>query len=255
MRNKRLLIIFGILLSLTLLIAVGSAIFSIKTVDAYCYNADDEELIEKVEFCKEELIGKSIFALDEDQLIDEIQEEVGGIKVVNIERLFPNRVSINFVKLYDYFELAYNGYYYVCGIDGRILRRQETSSGSSVIKIKLNLTDAPSVGETFATSNRFSALQDIITMLERLNFRDTNAPALIESIDLAYTDTAIYVKTRAGVLIKLIHDDNAGEKLRKALSLYTAKPEYRTSGMIIAVNTDEVFYSPENDKIYEENNL
>ena len=255
MRNKRLLIIFCILLSLTLLIAVGSAIFSVKTVNAYCYNADDEQLLERVEKSKDKLIGKSIFALDENDIIAQIEDEIGGIKVVNIERLFPNRVSINFVKLFDYFEVNYSGIYYVCGIDGKILRQQDQSGGDNVIKIKLNLTQKPEVGETFATAERFSALQDIISMLEQLNFRDTNAPALIESIDLAYSNSAIYVKTRAGVLIKLIHDDNAGEKLRKALSLYTAKPEYRTSGMIIAVNTDEVFYSPENDTIYEESNL
>lgn len=255
MRNKRLLIIFGILLSLTLLIAVGSAIFSVKTVNAYCYNADDQELVERVEELKDKLAGKSIFMLNEEEIIAQIEGEIGGIKVVNIERLFPNRVSINFVKLFDYFEVNYDGSYYVCGIDGKILRRQEQSGGNSVIKIKLNLAQEPIVGGTFASAERFSTLQDIITMLEQLNFRDTNAPALIASIDLAYSSSAIYVKTRAGVLIKLVHDDNAGEKLRKALSLYTAKPEYRTSGMIIAVNTDEVFYSPDSDTIYEESNL
>lgn len=255
MRNKRLLIIFGILLSLTLLIAIGSAIFSIKTVDAYCYNYDDETLIADVLKDKDKLMGKSVFALNEAQLIRDIENRVGGIKVVNIERLFPDRVSINFVKLYDYFEVYYGGNYYISGIDGKITDKLEQSRGDSVIHIRLNLTEEPVVGGTFDSAKRFGALQDIINMLERLNFRDTNAPALIKTIDLSYSEAAIYVSTRAGVVIKIIHDDNAGEKLRRALSLYTAKPEYRTSGMIRVVNTDEITYSENNDYyINEESN-
>ncbi|MBR2971211.1 MAG: hypothetical protein IKC48_05410 [Clostridia bacterium] len=255
MRNKRLLIIFGILLSLTLLIALSSAVFSIKMVNAYCYNSDDKELMTRVQQFEDRLVGKSIFSLDEQSLIEEVEKEIGGIKVINIERLFPNRVSINYVKLYDYFEVRYENNYYISGIDGRILKKQEESQGSEVIKIKLNLSEVPEVGGNFSSSDRFSALQDMIEMLEKLNYRETNAPALIESIDLTSSETAIYVQTRLGVLIKILQDDNAGEKLRKALSLYTAKPEYRTSGMIIVVNSSEIFYSQESDNTNEESNL
>ncbi|MBE5731044.1 MAG: FtsQ-type POTRA domain-containing protein [Clostridiales bacterium] len=255
MRNKRLLIIFGILLSLTLLIAIGSAVFSIKMLNAYCYNSDDEVLMSKVQQFEKDLIGKSIFSLDEQALIEEVEKEIGGIKVVNIERLFPNRVSINYVKLYDYFEVCYDGNYYISGIDGRILKKQEQSRDSEVIKIKLNLTEVPEVGGYFSSADRFEALQDMIQMLEKLNYRETNAPALIESIDLVSSESAIYVQTRSGVLIKILQDDNAGEKLRKALSLYTARPEYRTSGMIIVVNSNEIFYSQQSDNTNEESIL
>lgn len=255
MRNKRLLIIFGILLSLTLLIAIGSAIFSIKMVNAYCYNSDDEALMAEVQQFEDGLIGKSIFSLDEQSLIEEVEKKIGGIKVVNIERLFPNRVSINYVKLYDYFEVCHDGKYYISGIDGRILKKQDEGLGGQIIKIKLNLSEPPEIGGNFSSAQRFSALQDMIQMLEKLNFRETNAPALIESIDLVSSDLAIYVQTRSGVLIKLLQDDNAGEKLRKALSLYTARPEYRTSGMIIVVNSSEIFYSQESDNTNEESNL
>ena len=249
MRNKKLLVIFGILLSLTLLIAIGSAVFGIKMVDAYCYNADDVELSAQVKQCEDKLLGKNIFVLDEEELIGSIEQQVDGIKVINIERLFPNRVSINFVKLYDYFEVLYDGSYYISGVDGRITKMQDESSGDSVIRVKIDLNSRPQIGGSFESADRFEALQDIIYMLERLNFRETDASALIESIDLTCSNSAIYVQTRTGVLIKLIHDDNAGEKLRKALSLYTAKYDYRTEGMIIAVNTDEVFYTQEADKI------
>lgn len=255
MRNKRLLIIFGILLSLTLLVAIGSAIFSIRRVDAYCYNADDDALISEVLEGKGKLMGKSVFALDENALISDIESRVGGIKIVNIERLFPNRVSINFVKLYDYFEVTYNGSYFISAIDGKILRKQEESGGDKVIKIKLNLNEEPQVGGTFASAENFEVLQDMINMLERLNFRESDATSIISRIDLTFSEYNIYIGTRGGVLIKLIGFDNAGEKLRKALSLYSANEECRTEGMIIAINKDDVYYSKDKDKLYEESNL
>ncbi|MCH5163835.1 MAG: FtsQ-type POTRA domain-containing protein [Clostridiales bacterium] len=239
MRNKRLLIIFGILLSITLLIAIGSAIFSIRTVNAFCNNVKDEELCAEVAKEKDNIIGKSVFTLNEDKLIKNVEERVGGIKVVNIERLFPNRVNIHFVKLYDYFEVMYEGNFYISGIDGKILKKQAESGGDSVIRVVLGLTEEPKVGGTLESAPRFAALQDMINMLELLDFRETDAPAIISTIDIDYSNLAIYVFTRTGVLIKIQGDENAGQKLRYALSLYTAKPSYRTTGLITVTETEK----------------
>lgn len=254
MRNKRLLIIFGILLTLTLLIAIGSAVFSIRRVDAFCYNADDEGLMEQVLKHKDKIMGKSIFSLDEDQLIYSIESRVGGIKIINVERLFPNRVSINYVKLYDYFEVLYDGKYYISAIDGKINRVQNESSGDKVIRVIIQLDEKPNIGAKLTSAKHFDALQDIIEMLERLNFRETDATAIISSVDLKFSENEIYIKTRGGTLIKLMKYDNAGEKLRKALSLYKSKPEIRNGGTITVTNSDIVTYSPETDDIYEESN-
>ncbi len=255
MRNKRLLIIFGVLLSLTLLIAIGSAVFSIRTVTAYCYNYDDDVLIERVLQNKSKLMGKSIFALNEDALIEEVEKNVGGIKVINIERLFPNRVSINFIKLYDYFETKYNGFYYKFGIDGRIVDKQEESAGESVINVKFDLDEEPAVDGTLAAAKGFSALQSMTQRLENLQYAGSDSTVIIECIDFSFSDSTIYIKMRSGVLIKLLRYENADIKLWKALSLYMAKPDYRRSGTIIATDADRVDYSPYIDNEYEEGNL
>lgn len=254
MRNKRLLIIFGILLSLTLLIAIGSAIFGIKTVNAHCYNVKvDDKLIAQVLEDTDKIKGRSIFFLNEDELIDSIEKRVGGIKVVNIERLFPNRISINFVKLYEYFEVYYNGNYYISGIDGRVLNESAESAGEGVIKILMNFDAAPVVGGTFQNAARFSALQDMIDMLERLDYTEANASSIIKTIDFVYRDSAIYVTTREGVIFKLISnplsqsDEGIGQKLRYALSLYVNKAEYRRGGMIIVVGAKEFTYTTTSD--------
>ena len=44
MKSKKTLVLFLILCFLTILIVVGSVLFSVKTVVGYCYNADDSAL-------------------------------------------------------------------------------------------------------------------------------------------------------------------------------------------------------------------
>lgn len=254
MRNKKLFIIFGILLSLTLLIAIGSAVFSIRRVDAYCFNSDNEELKTQVLKNKDKLIGKSIFTLNENKLIAEIESEVGGIKIVNVERLFPNRVSVNFIELFPYFEIPYGGKYYVCAVDGRVLHKLDESYGKGIIRLLMPLGRDLEVGGSVLDNTRFECLQDMISMLERLDFRETEATAIIKTIDLDYSDSSIYVTTHTGVVIKLLHnkftrDGNAGEKLRKALSLYQQRPDYRSHGMIIVTASDVFSYSEDSDYI------
>lgn len=240
---------------MTLIVAIGSAIFSIRRVDAYCFNADDTELNEAIVADKDKLMGKSIFTLDESKLIAEIEERVGGIKIVNVERLFPNRVSINYVKLYDYFEVLYDGKYYISAIDGKFNRVQDFSQGDKIIEIRINLTEPPALGSELTSAEHYDALSSMINMLERLNFRDSDASSIIEFIDLKVSDSNIYVMTRGGTLLKLMKFDSAGSKLRKALSLYASDEKYRHGGMITVTNSDVFTFTENADKIYEESNL
>ena len=252
MRNKKLLIIFGILLSLTLLIAIGSAVFSIRMVTAYCYNTEvEQELTDNILADRDKLIGKSIFFLKEDELIKGIEERVGGIKVINIERLFPNRVSINYVRLYDYFEVYYDGYYYVCDIEGRVLDKRETGGNSKVISVKLNLDEEPQEGKYLQAANK-AELEKVIYMLERLDYSKTDATSIIKCIDFVYDDYSTYVQTRTGAVFRLLKskdgNTDTGALLRKALSAFVQHPEWQTKG-IITVNDNR-----KNDIVYNSNN-
>ncbi len=257
MRNRKLLIIFGILLSLTLLITICSAVFTIKTVNAYCYNADDKELLSKIEEEKADILGRSIFSINEDKLIKGIEERVGGIRVVNIERSFPDIVSINFIKLYAYFEVYYDGSYYTFANDGRIIEKTSQSGGEGVIRVKFVLSDPPEVGQSISENEQFKALSEMVYILEHLDFSNTDATVMITAVDFSYSDMAIYVPMRSGVVLKIRHEkgnySDVGSKLHKALSLYMQDAEYRRNGTIEVGGSDKVTYSQKKDYIYEEN--
>ncbi len=256
MRNRKLLIIFGILLSLTLLVTICSAVFSIKTVNAYCYNADDKELLSLIEEEKERLVGKSIFALDEDKLVRSIEERVGGIRVVNIERSFPDVVTINFIKLYAYFEIYYDNSYYTFANDGRIIDKTDISGGEGIIQVLFDMENSPEVGQNISDTAQFKALSEMVYVLEHLDFSNTDATVMINAIDFTYNDRAIYVPMRSGVVIKIRHEKDdytdTGSKLHKALSLYMHDSAYRRNGTIEVGNSDTVTYSQKKDYIYEE---
>lgn len=249
MRNKRLIIIFSIFLSLTLLIAIGSAVFSIRRIDAYCYNSEDKEILDTIVNGKEEgqrsirewLVGRSIFTLNEKELIKEVESRFAGVKVINIERLFPNRVSINFIKLYDYFEIGFGDKFYVFGKDGKISEALDEYS-PDYIRVMMNLESEP---EDISGNENFGRLIELTDALERLDYRGSDS-VIIDFIDFTKAKDKIFIKMRSGVFLELQSYENLSEKLRKALSLYVAHPDHRLKGTIIVGNGAHIEYSQDN---------
>ncbi len=258
MRNKKLFIIFGILLSLTLLITICSAVFSIKTVNAHCINSDDKAISTKVEEAKEELLGRNIFMINESELSHNIESRVSGIRVINVERLFPDIVTVHFIKLYTYFEMSYNGSFYRFAKDGKISEQSDHSGGEDIIKVRFDFDGAPKVDQSVADYAQFKALIQMVDYLEQMEYPNTDATVIISAIDFTYNEYAIYIPMRSGVIIKLrLHDKNdytdVGIKLQKALSFYMADANNRRNGTIEAGSSNVVTYSEKNDYIYEEN--
>ena len=102
MKSKKTLVLFLILCFLTILIVVGSVLFSVKTVVGYCYNADDSALnVQVVDSAQTKLKkGTNIFLVREKDIIEEVESQIPNIKVINVERRFPSDVYINYIKIY-----------------------------------------------------------------------------------------------------------------------------------------------------------
>ena len=128
MRNKKLIVIFSILLALTLLVVLNSVLFSVRTVTAHCFNYDDtiiendgKKLADKVIESAGIKKGSSIFLVNKEKTAANIVARQTGVKVVNIEKRFPNRITIHYAKLVDTFQVAMPRGYYICTNDGRIV--------------------------------------------------------------------------------------------------------------------------------------
>lgn len=246
MRRKRLYIIFGILMALTLIAFASSAIFSVKTVEGYCnIKLDDETLDRRVSDAASFVKGVSIFSVNESEIAQKVESEVPGIKVVNIERMFPNRISVNYVRLYEYFELYLDGKYYTMSIDGKVVNESDASGGQGkVIKLIFEPQVEPEIGAMIVPPQATA----IIRTMERLDYKKTDAASIISHINFTYSKSYIYVKTVKGVTIRLKTNDNLedlGEMLRLGLTTYVngLSEEKRTKGMLIVTNKETIGYT------------
>lgn len=241
MRNKKLIILFCILTLVTLLIVLGSVVFSVKGVYASCYNADDEALDKQVASMKINGIeeGKSIFLLDEDEIIKSIESKVSGVKVINVERKFPNQVYVNYVKVYPYFVIERDDKAIYATNEGKVISTSNvaTSYPDQIKYIgKTGLGD--SVGDTLYQSGDDG--KKVFTIVTSAIEKIAKYPVAMEMFELVDTTDVdemgkTYFVTRTGVVFELQGGrDNLLKKLRLAVSVYASdETKYKSEGTII----------------------
>ena len=245
MRNKKLIIIFSVLCALAVVIVLSSVLFSVQHVSAYCYNADDSALEQQVLDGGAIKRGGSIFLLKESAVKERVENSVENVRVVNIEKKFPNRVYINYVKLFEYFEYEQGGQTYLISNGGKIIKVSE-ESGSEHIKLYIKgKAISPEAGKAFVSDNDFdnTVFSVITSAIERLGSRSV-ITELFEWID--FRKNFIYLKTRTGVVFELQSVDGALEKLRLGVSIYAdytekADPSVMSGTLILA--GDKAYYS------------
>lgn len=227
MRNKKLIILFSVLLGITLLVVFNSVLFSVQHVQTYCANAAqsqyDGAVLESAGIRK----GGSIFLVNKSKVTRNIESNVAGVRVLNVEKKFPNRIYLNFVEVREYVKATYNGKTYFCGNDMRVMRIAD-GLGEEGDAIRLRFDGALSalnVGDTlsFEVSRgiRSSAVvAETFRGLEQLGYYDTVIDLFTE-IDL--TGNFLTLKTAQGMSWEFVTADRLAEKLRLALSVYTEK--------------------------------
>ena len=247
MRNKKLIIIFSVICVLTLLVVLNSVVFSVQHIDAYCYNADDRALESTVVSATGLKKGKSIFTVNEEKVIATIESNVTNIRVRNIERKFPKRVCVNYVKIFPYLQLYRDGKYYVCGNDARIMEmRDEAMDAQTIIELKSDATLAGGQkGEAlFPTdSAAHKTVTEILGALEQIQYHN-EIVELIRFIDIR-KDGFAYVKMDAGVTIKIIGMDGLFDKVVFGMSIYVRSDDAHKKAGTITVSGGTNTYTPE----------
>lgn len=225
MRNKKLIVLFSVLLSITLLVVFNSVLFSVQHVNAYCANMEKSEYEESVLAAHRIKKGSSIFFVDKKKATERIEDNVSNVRVLNIEKKFPNRIYINFVEIREYIKLYYNagegGKTYFCSNDLRVM---DVTDGSDNIREAINLkvkgeVKNLEVGDTlsFATSSVSAIVTELFAALERLGYYDTVIDLFTE-IDL--TGNFIELTTSTDMKWQILSADDLAEKMRFALSVY-----------------------------------
>ena len=121
MRNKRLIILLSVVAVLVVFVIAGCATFLVRDVEAYGYyqNAPadyDAKVIEAAGIKK----NSSMFFIKDSDVKSRIENAYYNVEVINIERKFPDRVSINYVVHDNAFQYRSGNTYYQCYSSGRI---------------------------------------------------------------------------------------------------------------------------------------
>ena len=124
MRNKRLIILFSVFAALVLIIVIGSAFFSLKGWTPYFVNEFNEHIDESALIAKyggfdleksvSDFKGKSVFFLDRNGLVLNVERDYRWLKVVKTEIVFPSTIKLTATERVPVFHFALSGSVYYC---------------------------------------------------------------------------------------------------------------------------------------------
>lgn len=178
------------------MVLLSSIIFTVRNINTRCLNhaySDtklDEKIIDNMGLQK----GKSIFFIKEGELIANVEKNVPDVKVINIERKFPDRLTVHYVKLFDYYEVAAGGFYYSLTHDGRVIAESpEPKDASQKIRVVVKSADKPAEGSYIYDGIKKEILSGIVSSLERLDLKGEKATARFDFIDLEAETDCLYI--------------------------------------------------------------
>ncbi|MCL2821720.1 MAG: FtsQ-type POTRA domain-containing protein [Firmicutes bacterium] len=245
MRNKRLIILFCILSTVTLFVVLSSVIFSVSTVTAHGLNIDvnseSGKQISKSILDNQSINGRNIFFLNDGRIKAQIHDNVPYVQVINIERKFPDRVSINFVALHNYFLVNRFDRYYLLRFDGKITGVfDQRPQGNFIELVGGNFRQGSDfkVNEFLFDQIQSQFLALVSTALGTIGLEGAASAAFFEFINL---DTSIvYLGLRAGGLVRIPNASDFGISLRAAVSLVLQQT--LSTGQIITAMDNSVWH-------------
>lgn len=241
MRNKKLIILFSILAFVTLLTVIGSVLFSVQSVYGSCYNLDDEITCERVADLSVNGIdkGKSVFLLNEKEIAASVEASVSDVRVINIERKFPNTVYINFVKVFPYLALETEGGALLVANDGKIVSTCEKQAEYPDHIRYVSATPTGTANGERAYGDG-TAEDEMLMIVNDAIARVGKHAAVMEMFSVIDTSKTAengltYFVTRTGTCFELQGGaDNLLKKLRLAVSVFVSEEtKYMTGGTII----------------------
>lgn len=269
MRNKKLIILLTIVLTLVLVIVTCGATFLVREVDAYSYyeNEKMDEYNRLVIDAAGVKKNTSIFFVDEQGIKQKVEKAYPNIGVINVKRGFPDKVTINYVVYEKMYQFQKGDRYYQCYSSGRI-GEESGSEANGCFTVKPKQPTSTVIGEYFqgeSGSDR-QTVQAIIDYLRSKGLIDYQITQFIRFVDLR-RDGYVYIRTNAGVSLELHVDGNFTELLDGAFTAYAkTDPAWgnveQTKGLIRAYTLHgvdnegkvKVVYtpsaSPEDDRIY-----
>lgn len=230
--HKRLWVILAVIASAVVLAVVLGTLFSIGGIDVNTTNditlsaEQKSEIIELSQIKK----GKNIFSVDEGIAIENIELNQPALKVISIERKFPNKVVIYVTDRAPLFSCKMS--------DGRfaILDREfkvisiENTEFDSLTKLSGLDDESLQLGQVLDYKN--GVLEKMIKGAERCSFINQRFSTFFTKVEVK--DDVIDLTTNTGVIMELPISSNIDESVIGCYNFYLSKTSEvgRNSGII-----------------------
>lgn len=229
--HKRLWIIFGTLAAAVVLVVVLGVTFSIGKVEVNTTSditlaSDERSKIVELSGIKK---GNNIFAVDEKIAVENIEVAMPTIKVISIERKFPNNVHIYVTRRTAVFSLRLDdGRYAILDRELKIIDINSVGDGALTQLSGITAEDAQ-VGKSLVDTG---VLPTMIKGAEKCSFINGRFCAFFRKIDVG--EENIVAATNTGVLIYLPISANVDDAVIGAYSYYAnyTSNTGKTSGRI-----------------------
>ena len=231
--RKKLIILFSILTFLAVMIILNSVVFSVKKISANIVNADDERLCQNIKDSAQ-ITPQSIFFLNEDLIIKNISRSVPQVKVIKLERKFPDKLIIHAYKREKICYIKYDNVFYILGEDLVVMDIINTRPNDV---FELFMGDDIDMSDTLEGEElkiHSTAKAEMIQLISCIKNIGADYFDLISKVYYFRTKSDIYLKTNSGVMIHLSYTYRLQEKVVIAFSLYNHTPIYQASGVISA---------------------
>ncbi|MCH5161445.1 MAG: FtsQ-type POTRA domain-containing protein [Clostridiales bacterium] len=254
MRNKKLIVLISVISALVLVIIVCGATFLVREVEAYSYYVTsppeyDQKVIDAAGIKK----NTSMFFVDERDIIARIESAYPEVGVKNIERKFPDRVSINYVVYSPSFMYRVGDTVYQCNSSGKIGGSAEIVQNAlpgGYFLVKPRDAVSQKIGTPFQNTDGYDyrLITAFISYMKSItpDGNDRQIPLLINFVDLT-RDGYFYIRTQAGCSIEVQGTgDNFYGLLDNAWSIFSdpdpMNPINQASGTIRAykLSTGEI---------------
>lgn len=216
--RKRLWIILGIIVGIAVISVLAYCVFSIGKIDVN--TTTDIAVISQEE--KDEIIalsgikkGKNIFAIDEDIAISNIEKSMPTLKVISIERTFPNGVYIYVTKRTPIFYTALaDGQYAILDRELKIIYIQD-SYDPQLTQLVGVTAESVSVGEILPNSQ---ILAKLVKGAEQCSFINARFCAFYRKVEV--DSSYIYLTSNTGVIFQLPISSNIDESVKGSYRYY-----------------------------------
>jgi|LGVF01.2.fsa_nt_gb cell division septal protein FtsQ len=261
MKNRRLVILLSILAFIVFAVIVSSTVFSFNEAQINFMSttnllSSEEEIVSSAEFD----YGQSIFFIDRDLYIENLEINNPYLKVVGLEVVFPNRVIIHAVERDELmvFKLSDNTYA-ICDKELKVLEIKpefvNTNENAMLIENEDYVIDTSEaiLGTKIDIPTAYiNLIENFAKYSQEWDSNLANVRANIEGSTLNYErENQLLIKMRQGLEI-VIKDANLNlsEKLQTALSVYDAGQINTGVGILNVIESEEdgivVFYNDGN---------